>query len=123
MSTHQIFIRNRDELACLTQLGTQKIRIESVDEEFLKHLQSRIERELGSEVTENVERIDIEIWRGIDPVTAALVIAFATPILQQVGEKIGEIIAKEIDQWYSENDKSGVETTETRVAVEDRVIQ
>lgn len=107
----------------MTQLGTQKIRIESVDEEFLKHLQSRIERELGSEVTENVERIDIEIWRGIDPVTAALVIAFATPILQQVGEKIGEIIAKEIDQWYSENDKSGVETTETRVAVEDRVIQ
>jgi len=39
--------------------------------------------------------------------------------LQQVGAKIGEIIAKEIDQWYSENEKLGVEMTETNVAVED----
>lgn len=107
----------------MAELVTTDVRIETMDREFLDHLEKRLKEEFENSGIE-VEEIRVEQPAGILPIAAALIIAFGTAAVTaagtEVGKKVGEIVAQELDEWYKERkaEKEGVQITTRSAFVE-----
>lgn len=100
----------------MVELAPYQFEVESMDKKLLDSIQEAIKSELEEDELDSVS-IDIHNRPGILPAPILVIITImATAAAKPVGEKIGEIIAEEIDRYYRKKRGSG-ETDEDDTGV------